>query len=150
MPTGARSQLQALSGGSFTLQLLPEAPHEANLGKTKGAVSGAADLVVRLRVRRKLATTSGAPPLLRRRDQRAANTATPSLRCDEPSLEVRHAVAATALGVRANRQLGETDRTGCSILGEEDGERYPRVAGEEPIDLLAVLSFGTLGPEGVT
>jgi len=61
-----------------------------------------------------------------------------------------HAVAAAALGVRANRQLGETDRAPCSVLGEEDGERFPRVADEEPIDLLAVLSLGTLGPEGVT
>jgi hypothetical protein len=52
--------------------------------------------------------------------------------------------------VRANRQLGETDRAPCSVLGKEDGERFPRVAAEEPIDLLAVLSLGTLGPEGVT
>jgi len=52
--------------------------------------------------------------------------------------------------VRANRQLGETDRAPGSVLGEEDGERFPRVAAEEPIDLLAVVSLGTLGPEGVT
>jgi hypothetical protein len=140
----------ARAAWEVTLEILPEAPHEANLGKTKRAVSGGADLVVCLRVRRELTTTPGAPPLLRRRHQRSANTETPSLRRNEPSLEVRHAVTAAALGLRANRQLGEADRAPGSILGEEDGERFPRVAGKEPIDLLAVLSFGTLGPKRVT
>ena len=134
----------------LTLQILPEAPHEADLGKSKRAVSGGADLVPCVRVRRKLTATPGASPLLRRHDQRPADTAAPSLRRDEPSLEVRHAVTAAAVGVGANRQLGETDRAPRSNLGEEDGERLPRIPDKEPIDLRTVLGLGTLGPERVT
>ena len=112
-------------------------------------MGGGAELVVWLRVRRELATALRAAPLLRRGDQRSADPAATGLWLDEPSLEIRDTVAEAALSVRSNGEFGEADRTSCSIPGQEDSERFPRVAGEETLDLLPMLGFGTLGPESV-
>src|SRR5438309_9369896 len=132
------------------LQVLAEARTYTSFAETERAVAGGADLVVWLRIRRKLTTALRASPLFRRGDQRPADTLAASLRHDEPSLEVGHAVAAAALGVRANGELRETDRTSCVVLGEKHGERLPRFAGEELGDVVAVLGVGTLGPERAT
>jgi len=112
-------------------------------------VGGGADLVVWLRVRRELATTLRAAPLLCRGDQRSADPTATGLWHDEPSLEIRDTVAEATFGVRTNGEFGEAHRTSRSIVGQEDSERFPRVAGEETLDLLVVLGFGTLGPESV-
>src|SRR5207249_7086021 len=96
-----------------------------------------------------LTAALGASPLLRRRDQRATDPVSTSLRHDEPSFDVRHTVAAAAFGVRANRHFHEAERTSCPVLGKKDRERLARVAGEEPGDLLPVLGCGILGPEAV-
>ena len=73
-----------------------------------------------------------------------------SLRHDEPSLEIRYAVGAAAFGVAADGQLGETDRTSCPIIGEQNSDRLVRLTSKEPLDLLVVLGLGALGPEGLT
>src|SRR5438128_2659501 len=130
------------------LQILPEAPHKTDLDEPERAVGSGTDLVVWLRVRRKLTTALRTSPLLRRHDQRPADAAATSLRHDEPSLEVRYTVAPAALGVPANRELGESDRAPCAILSEEDCERLPPVARKEAVDVFTVLGFGALGPKG--
>src|SRR5207244_12595416 len=104
-------------------------------------VGGRADLVVWLRVRSKLAAPLRASPLLGRRDQRPADTTAAGLGHNEPSLKVGHPIAAAALGVRSNRQFGKSDGASCPVLGEQDGERLPQVAGKEPLNLLTVLAF---------
>jgi len=131
------------------LQVFPEASDETDLDKTERPVGGGADLVVWLRVRRELTAALRAPPLLRRGDKRSADTVATSLWHDEPSLEVRDPIAVATLSVRANRQLGEADRTSCPVLGEEDGERFPGIAAKEPVDRLTVVGLGAFGPEGV-
>jgi len=113
-------------------------------------VGGGADLILWLRVRRELRTALRAAPLLCRGDERSTDPTATGLWHDEPSLEIRDTVAEAALGIRTNGEFSEADRKSRSILGQEDSERFPRVAGEEPLDLLAVLGFGTLGPESVT
>src|SRR5207253_10481618 len=133
----------------MALQLLPEAPHETYLGETDCAVSDCAHVVVRFRVRRKLTTALRAPPLFRRGDQRSADTEAASSRHDEPPLEVGHTVAAAALGLCANRQLCEADRPSCAVLGEDNSERFLRLACKESVDLLTVLGFGAFRPEGM-
>src|SRR5207247_782224 len=98
--------------------LLPKAPHETHLDKPHRVVGGSADVVVRLCVRGKLSTPLRAAPPLRRRDERPAHTAATRSRHNEPSLEIRHAIPLTSLGVRANRELGKADLTPCPVLGQ--------------------------------
>src|SRR2546421_2268149 len=85
-----------------TLQAFPEAADETDLHETERPVGGGADVVVRLRVRGELTAPLRATPVLRRRDQRSADTMATSLGSDEPPLEVRDAIAVATLGVRAN------------------------------------------------
>src|SRR5437867_1149611 len=142
------SRVLRIETAESPLQILPEAPHKTDLDEPERAVGGGTDLVVRLRVRRKFTAALRMSPLLRRHDQRPADAAATSLRHDEPSLEVRYTVAPAALGVPANRELGESDRAPCAILSEEDCERLPRVARKEAVDVFTVLGFGALGPKG--
>src|SRR5689334_9092771 len=72
-----------------SLQILPEAPHEPHFDKTEGAVGRRADLVVRRRVRRELATAVRTSPFLPRPDQRSTHAAPPRPRDYEPSLQIR-------------------------------------------------------------
>lgn len=110
-------------------------------------MGGGADLVVRLRIGRKLTTALRASPRFRRGDQGSADTVSTSLRHHEPSLQVGHAVAATALGAGANGQLCETHRMTATVLSEEHGEGFGRLAGKELSDFLAVVGFHALRPE---
>src|SRR3989449_2863606 len=89
-------------------------------------------------------------PVLRRRDERPPDTAATRSRHNEPSLEIRHAIPLTSLGVRANRELGKTDRTPCPVLGQKSSERLLRVAGEEPGDRFPMFRLGAVRPQGVT
>src|SRR5207245_10122138 len=98
---------------------------KTDLDEPERAVGSGTDLVVWLRVRRKFTAALRTSPLLRRHDQRPADAAATSLRHDEPSLEVRYTVAPAALGVPANRELGESDRATCAILRAADTERLP-------------------------
>src|SRR2546421_12005186 len=92
----------ACSAAASTLQAFPEAADETDLHETERPVGGRADVVVRLRVRGELTAPLRATPVLRRRDQRSADTMATSLGSDEPPLEVRDAIAVATLGVRAN------------------------------------------------
>lgn len=89
------------------------------------------------------------PPLFSGGDQRSANPAAARVGHDEPPLEVRHAISVAPLGVRPDGELREAYRLSRGIHGEEDGERLGCLAAKEAIDLLAVLGFGAVGPEGV-
>src|SRR5216117_4137225 len=117
---GASRALASVSSWTSSVAVIApsKAPHQPHLHKPHRVVGGRADVVVRLCVRSKLTATLRPSPVLRRRDERPPHTAATRFRYNEPSLEIRHAIPLTSLGVRANRELGKADRTPCPVLGQ--------------------------------
>jgi hypothetical protein len=110
-------------------------------------VRDSADLVVWLRIRRKLTTALRSSPFLCGSDECPSDTLTPSRRHDEPSLEVRDTVTVAPFSSRTNRKLHETDRTPGPVLRQKHSERFLRLARKELSDFLTVLTLGAVRPE---
>ena len=107
-------------------------------------MSGRARVVVRLGVGSELGAALRARPGFRRGDQLSPHATAPRRRFDEPALEITHSIGSTALGVRANGNLGEGYQAGLA-RGDQDGSGRTRIR-EKPVYLLPVLGLRSVRP----
>src|SRR6266498_3907144 len=89
------------------IQILPEAPNQTDLREAQRPMGGRTRLVRRFCVGSEFNAALGASPFLSRDDQTPPDTAPPRFGFDEPALEIAHSIGPTALGVRANGNLGK-------------------------------------------
>src|SRR5438093_6314445 len=130
-----------------SLEVLSEAANLPDFHEAYGLVSGRARVVRELGVGRELHAPLSPCPILGGCDQRAPDPFVASLGYHVPAFEVGDAVGMAALGVRTDRQLGETNELIGPIRGDENGERLPCAPVEERRDLGGVLGFGVMGPQ---
>jgi hypothetical protein len=118
------------------MQILPEAPNQTDLREPQRPMGGRTQLVRHFCVGSEFKAALGASPFFSRDDQTSPDTAPPRFGFDEPALEIAHSIGSTALGVRANRNLGKAHQARL-VPGDQDCARL--AIGKDPVYLLQVL-----------